>query len=463
MEPLACVELSSDAPAEVLRLLPLVGLEPVIDADANGRAAALCVHFDGIRRVVKARTMPFAPASTMIAFGGAPPDTQAAADFVTDSAIAATCFILSRVLGIAPPFLTADATLFDVMRTAIALARGDARVLIEGEIGVGKESLIKLIYSAGCSAAGLATKRVGHAEARPSVNFPGLLHAECAGLAEDTVDAEIAPLLAQAASFGRARPGGAAIFFNRIGELPPAAQRRLLILLRSSAVVASDHEHTRAASSLHERRGARVEGRRAVPANVRILAASTRTLAAMRASGEMLAELHDLFDTTLMIAPLRTRRGDLPLLVHHYLRTLDRSLTLNAAALRALSAYPFPGNVLELVNFVTRVAIGAPLAGPRRTVASPPAGSVVGRAEVVRQLDRGSLNTIWHSRDEWNSRIMRTRGKKLRRPLQPVSEITPAEGPAANSDNGKPASMHLTTGALAPQRKPRGGHPGPRA
>ena len=471
MEPLARVELSLDAPAEVLRLLPLVGLRPVIRADADARLpaaptaapptvlpVALRIEFGRGRPDAGTPAPPLAPATITIASDSAPSDLQGTADLVTDSAIATVCFILSRILGLAAPFLTADAQLFDVVRAAIAVARGSARILVEGEIGVGKESLIKLIYSAGRIAAGLAAIRIG-ALGKPSlVDLPGLVHAECAGLTAATVDAEIAPLLVHVSSPDPAcgHDGGGAIFFNRIGELTPAVQRKLLDLLRSFAIEAPGRRPASTDRSVRESDAsldsASARERRPASANLRMLAASTRPLAALRAGGAMLPELHDLFDVTLTIAPLRARRVDLPLLVRHYLHGLDPSLSLNAAALRALSVYPFPGNVLELINFVTRVAIVPPKAGSRRIAIGSAATGIVGRAEVISQLDRGSLNTIWHSRDEWNSRAVRVRVKDPAR-----ASLTPAPALAM------PAALRLTTGTVPRLRKPRGGHSRPRA
>ncbi len=448
MEPLARVELGSGAPAEVIRLLPLVGLEPVsragvasplastrADAPPAAPPVAMRVEFGARRADTDTEDTTVAPATLTIALESTPLGEHWTADFVTDSAAAAVCFILSRVLGLASPLLTADANLFDVIRAATAVARGPARILVEGEIGVGKESLIKLIHAA-------------------SRDPAGLIHAECAGLEADSVEAEFAPLLAQAASPNpaRLRAGGGAIFFNRIGELSPAAQRKLLDLLRAFAAAAPDRRDALDPRSQHDFRNA--------IANVRILAASARPLAAMVAGGELLPELHDLFDATLTISPLRARRGDLPLLVRHYLRGLNPALTLNAAALRALSVYPFPGNVLELINFVTRVAITPPKSGTRRSAIGHPATGVVGRAEVISQLDRGSLNTVWRSREQWDSRLNRTRRKKSAPLVEPGGDEAVPAVPSllAVPALALPASLRLTTGTVPRLRKPRGGH-----
>ena len=296
---------------------------------------------------------------------------------VTDSAVAAVCFILSRALGLGASFLTADRQLFDVIRAATAVARGPARILVEGELGVGKESLIKLIHAASRAPA-------------------GLVHAECAGIEAEAVEAEFAPLLMQAANSSPANPE-CRRWRNLLqivsGELSPAAQRELL-----DALARVRTRRAPITGTLHPL-GMGSDCRAAI-AKVRVLAASTRPLAATVTDGELLQELRDLFDATLTISPLRARRGDLPLLVAHYLRGLDPALTLNAAALRAMSAYPFPGNILELINFVTRIAIVPRKTETRRVASGRAAARTVGRAEVISQLDRGSLNTIWRPRDQ---------------------------------------------------------------
>ena len=235
----------------------------------------------------------------------------ATADFVCDSPIAAACFILARVLGLASPILTADPQLFDVIRAAVALAPGYAGILVEGEIGLRKEALIKLIHAA-------------------SGDPASLVYAECAGLEAAAVAAEIAPLLASAPGpahaghLGRAESladdpqrfasaAGRTIFLNHLGELSLAAQRNLLDLLRRPAHAA-----------------------------VRLLAVSVQPLAAMVARREFLADLHQRFAATLTITPLRDRPGDLPMLVRHGLRMLNPALTFDAAAIRTLARYRFP-------------------------------------------------------------------------------------------------------------------------
>jgi two-component system NtrC family response regulator len=289
-------------------------------------------------------------------------------DFVTASPIAAACFILSNVLGLPSPILTGDERFFEVIYSAIALARGLATVLVEGQIGVGKESLIKMIHAA-------------------SGDPMNLLHAECAGLQTRFVETEIAPLLtrAHAAATREPNPHVGTVFFNNIGELSADAQLKLLSLIRRSVVIGGRH-------ALSDRHGPTTN--RDTRMRVRLLAASTTPLAAMVARGEFLRELHELFDTTLTIPPLRDRIGDLPILVCHALRMRGSTLTLSAAALRHLSQYRFPGNLRELANFVTRISI-VPATPPIHYSGGGRGTGIIGRAEVIRQLDQPNLDSLW--------------------------------------------------------------------
>lgn len=424
VEPFARVVLGKGAPAELIRLLPLVGIDAAVPASGDAPVAPSAhgvapsalskeLHVEFGERSADATA---SPATLTIVFAPNGSGENSAADFVAASAEAAACFILSRALGLPSPVLTADDQLFEVIRAALAVARGPARVLVEGEIGVGKESLVKLIHAA-------------------SGDPAALLYAECAGLDENAVEPEIGPLIAQAASANFTRMQTGALFFNRIGELSPAAQSKLLYVILGSAAALDRH--------------AQFE-RRNPPAEVRYFAASTQPIAAMVERGAFLRELHDLFDVTLAIPPLRSRRGDLPILVRHYLRSLNPGLTLNAAAMRTLSMYPFPGNVLELINFVTRIAIVPSNSGSRHS-----GSRIVGRADVISQLEQASLNTTWRSHGEQKFRLRRTRRTTAAAALERTDgEITQAiRALGANS----PDALRLTTATVPRQRRPRGG------
>jgi Sigma-54 interaction domain len=456
---IAQIQLGEGTPAELLGLLAQVGLEPIAlgsVADATsapaypGTAAppvALRVEF-----APHSRASTTSPTNLTIAIierdlsNAAGAETaNPTADFICDNSIAAACFILARTLRLASPILTCDPRTFDVIRAAVALARSPARVLVEGEIGVGKDSLIKLIHAAS--------------------GDPGsLLYAECAGLEAASVEAEIAPLLAQAAGTGHGAswPHGGIIFFSHLCELSPASQGRLLALLQEC-----DAATPVSPVGLHK-----AFATRAGPARVRLLAAANRPMAAMVARGEFLAELHRLFDATLSIAPLRERPGDLPMLVRHALRTLNPALTLDAAAIRTLIRYPFPGNLRELTNFVTRIAIVPAKPVTRHPSGSGAAGSMVGRAEVIRQLDHSSLKLLSRSRTQAASALGSMRRPRNAPPLDSrknatspgvtglalvtheFARVIPDSTRPTTSAHVPPDSMRLATSAHPRRRNP---------
>jgi DNA-binding NtrC family response regulator len=96
--------------------------------------------------------------------------------------------------------------------------------------------------------------------------------------------------------------------------------------------------------------------------DVRIIAATHRNLREMVRSGEFREDLfYRLSVAPLTIPPLRSRREDIPSLVHHFLTEVSRRLgkepNLSQAALQQLTEYDWPGNVRELENVVERMVV----------------------------------------------------------------------------------------------------------
>jgi DNA-binding NtrC family response regulator len=122
---------------------------------------------------------------------------------------------------------------------------------------------------------------------------------------------------------------------------------------------------------LQERTITPVGGTTSVGIDVRIVAATHHDLAEAVGRGAFRASLLWRLDVVrIHVPPLRDRRDDIPLLVHHHLRRLAQSdatppKTVTAEALRALSAYDWPGNVRELENLTERMAV---LAGARQVL-----------------------------------------------------------------------------------------------
>ena len=234
-----------------------------------------------------------------------------------------------------------------VFDRALAASRSETPVLIVGETGTGKELVARAIY-----ANGERGKRA-------------FVPVNCAALPRDLIESELFGHRRGAFSGAlRDHPGlfvaahSGTLFLDEISELPVEAQAKLLRVVQDGEV--------RPVGGLDSRR-----------VDVRIIAASNRTLAAMRAGGFRQDLFYRLSVLVIEVPPLRERRDDLPLLVGYFLAGLrGRGLTdlerLDGDALDVLSQYPFPGNVRELQNLI------------ESTAATAPAGSKSIRAEEVQ-------------------------------------------------------------------------------
>ena len=151
---------------------------------------------------------------------------------------------------------------------------------------------------------------------------------------------------------------GGTLFLDEIGEMPVPMQVKLLRVLQEQSL-------------------RRVGGTADIPVDVRIIAATNRNLKDEVAAGRFRRDLYyRVAVVTQEVPPLRSRPEDIPLLARYFLEKLaagkNAPLELDDAALQALCAYPFPGNVRELGNILERAAVFCPQGG-RISPASLPA------------------------------------------------------------------------------------------
>jgi transcriptional regulator with PAS, ATPase and Fis domain len=104
---------------------------------------------------------------------------------------------------------------------------------------------------------------------------------------------------------------------------------------------------------------------KAIPVNVRIIAATNRDLAKMLREGTFREDLYyRLMVVPLHVQPLRNRKDDIPLLVRHFLDEFNRHFgyekTLSPEVLDKLVNYSWPGNVRELKNVIERMVVMSP-------------------------------------------------------------------------------------------------------
>jgi transcriptional regulator with PAS, ATPase and Fis domain len=215
-------------------------------------------------------------------------------------------------------------------------ARSDAKILITGESGVGKEVVARLIH-------------------RQSTRLRSpLVTINCAGLPDSLLESELfGHVRGSFTGAYRDKPGllelahNGTIFMDEVGEMSLRMQALLLRFLESGEIQRVGAERPQA----------RV--------NVRVIAATNRNLTERIASKDFREDLYYRLNVIhLTIPPLRERREDVPELLNHFVAhySLRHSLpppSMTPEALNYLIGYAWPGNVRELKNFVERLVLRA--------------------------------------------------------------------------------------------------------
>lgn len=213
------------------------------------------------------------------------------------------------------------------------VAASDATVLIEGESGTGKELVAQSLHSESPRANGPFVAVNG--SALPET----LAESELFGHEKGSFTGAVA-----------SRPGkfelahGGTLFLDEVATLSPGVQAKLL-------------------RAIETRQIERVGGRKPIPVDIRLIAASNEQLAARVAAGTFRQDLLFRLNTvTLQLPPLRERLEDLPLLVEFF---ASRAATrhgrgvkvFSTEALAALARHQWPGNVRELEHLVEMVTL----------------------------------------------------------------------------------------------------------
>ena len=214
--------------------------------------------------------------------------------------------------------------LYGLVRT---VAPTDVTLLLTGETGTGKELVARALHARSGRSGPLVVYDCATAD-------PEMIRADLLGHAKGAFTG------ASSARPGAAREAhGGTLFLDEIGELPLEMQPRLLRLLERREVIPVGTD-------------------RAVPVDVRVVAATHRDLAAMVATGEFREDLyHRLAVIPLRVPALREHPTDLPELVEHLLEARGHSVDLTAEAMAVMKSYPWPGNVRQLRNVLERVSI----------------------------------------------------------------------------------------------------------
>ena len=225
----------------------------------------------------------------------------------------------------------------DVLRMISRLKDTRTPVLISGESGTGKELVARAIHFRG------ALAQSSFVAVDCGALVPTLMESELFGYEKGafTGATRSKPGLFQAAN-------GGTIFLDEIGELPLEMQAKLLRVLQEKEVrpVGSNEK---------------------IDVDVRVIAATNRDLEAAYRAGTFRKDLYFRLNVvTVHLPPLRERRSDIPMLVHHFLNRYAAGMHLQVTpgAMKSLLQYDWPGNVRELENCIAR----AVTLGDRQTI-----------------------------------------------------------------------------------------------
>ncbi len=227
----------------------------------------------------------------------------------------------------------ASAEIEKSINMALHVADSDTTVLLKGETGTGKELIADLIQKNSSRSEG------------PYIKI------NCGAITETLIESELfgyekgAFTDAKTQKIGKFEiVDGGTIFLDEVGELSLNAQVKLLRVLQNGELF-------------------RVGGTQAVKVNVRVIAATNIDLEEAMERGSFRKDLYYRLNVfPISLPPLRERRGDIPLLAHHFLEIHKKKakkpiIGTSEEAMRLLKLYNWPGNIRELENAIERAVI----------------------------------------------------------------------------------------------------------
>ena len=213
------------------------------------------------------------------------------------------------------------------------VAPTNARVLITGENGTGKELVARQLHE-------LSTRCSGP-----------FIEVNCAAIPSELIESQLfghekgsftSAIKQKKGDFELA--DGGTLFLDEIGDMSLSAQAKVLRALQENKIV-------------------RVGGEKEIPVDVRIVAATNKNLKAEIEKGNFREDLyHRLSVIVIQVPPLRERKDDIPLLVESFVATISQGMgkaapTFDDGAIKTLQQYQWTGNIRELHNIVERLVI----------------------------------------------------------------------------------------------------------
>ena len=213
------------------------------------------------------------------------------------------------------------------------VAPTDARVLITGENGTGKE---------------LVAHQLHQLSDRSKASF---IEVNCAAIPSELIESEL---------FGHVKGAFTSAVKDRSGKFEAADQGTLFLDEIADMSLAAQAKVLRA---LQEKKIQRVGNEKDITVDVRVIAATNKDLIEEIKEGRFREDLyHRLAVIIISVPPLEERKEDIPLLVSYFTELLAKEQgleqkTFSDEALKKLSSYPWTGNIRELRNVVERLLI----------------------------------------------------------------------------------------------------------
>ncbi|MBS1589000.1 MAG: sigma-54-dependent Fis family transcriptional regulator [Bacteroidetes bacterium] len=226
-----------------------------------------------------------------------------------------------------------SAPMKSIKETIEKVAPTDARVLITGDNGAGKELVARRIHE------------LSHRSNAP------LIEVNCAAIPSELIESELfghekgsftSAIKQRIGKFEQAN--GGTLFMDEIGDMSLDAQAKVLRALQEGKIT-------------------RVGGEKEIKVDVRVIAATNKDLMAEVEQKKFRLDLYHRLGVILIHVPsLNNRRDDIPLLINHFLKEISQDYKqpikeIDSAAVKALQAYNWTGNIRELRNVVERLII----------------------------------------------------------------------------------------------------------
>jgi transcriptional regulator with PAS, ATPase and Fis domain len=290
------------------------------------------------------------------------------------------------------PFIGEHPLMQKIQAMVHRVARTEATVLITGESGTGKELVARAVHNVSLRA-----------------NHP-FVPVNCAAIPQELLESELFGHVRGAfTGASSSRVGmfqladGGTILLDEVAEMPVALQAKLLRVLQNKEIRS-------------------VGADRALAVDARVVASTNKDLAKEVEKGTFREDLfYRLQVIPIHLPPLRARRSDIPILVHHFLdrsnKKYGRNVELAAEAMIYLWEYDWPGNVRELENLIERLVILSEgnCIGPEDL--PPHVRSFISEKKIPHPvLNERDLN-LRHALEQFKSRIIdealrRTNGNK---------------------------------------------------